>query len=68
MKSLAGMTGSILLRSLSRARQNHQALLARGYDSELLFLSPRHRWSLRNMIGAAGAGAVMILLSLAIRP
>lgn len=68
MKSLAGLAGNILLRSLSRARQNHQGLLARGYDSELLFLSPRHPWSLRNLVGAAGLGMALITLALAIKP
>ena len=68
MKSLAGLAGKILLGSLSRARQNHQALLARGYDSELLFLSPRHTRSLRNLIGAATVGVALIVLALAIQP
>ena len=68
MKSLAGLAGNILIRSLSRARQNHQGLLARGYDSELLFLSPRHTRSLRNLIGAATAGVALIALALAIQP
>ena len=68
MKSLAGLAGNILLGSLSRARHNHQALLARGYDSELLFLSPRHTRSLRNLIGAATVGVALIALALAIRP
>ena len=68
MKSLAGLAGNILLRSLSRARQNHQGLLARGYGSELLFLSPRHSWSFRNLIGAATVGMALIALALAIQP
>ncbi len=68
MKSLAGLTGNILLRSLSRARQNHHGLLARGYDSELLFLSPRHTWSLRNLIAAVTIGTTLNVLALVIRP
>lgn len=68
MKSMAGLAGNILLRSISRARQNHQGLLARGYDSELLFLSPRHRWSPRNLVGAAAAGAALITLALVVQP
>lgn len=67
MKSLAGLAGNILMRSLSRARQNHQGLLARGYDSELLFLSPRHCWSPTNLIGAGFTGVALIALALAIR-
>lgn len=68
MKSLAGLAGNILLRSISRARQNHQGLLARGYDDELRFLSPRHACSLRNLIGAAGVGTALIALALVVRP
>ncbi len=68
MKSLAGLAGNILLRSLSRARQNHQGLLARGYDSDLLFLSPRHTRSTRNLVGAAGVGMALVTLALAIKP
>ena len=68
MKSLAGLTGNILLTCLSRARQNHLGLLARGYDSELLFLSPRRVWSLRNLIGAVCTGSALIALALVIRP
>lgn len=68
MKSLAGLAGNILIRSLCRARRNHQGLLARAYDSELLFLSPLHSWSLRNLIGAATAGAALITLALMVRP
>jgi cobalt/nickel transport system permease protein len=68
MRSLGGLAGSILIRSLGRARQNHEGLLARGYDSELRFLSPRHPRSICNLIGAAGAGAALIILALAIHP
>jgi cobalt/nickel transport system permease protein len=68
LTSVGGLAGNILLRSLNRARQNHQGLLARGYDTELLFLSPRHARSLRNLLGAAGAGAALIILALTIRP
>ncbi|OGU15881.1 MAG: cobalt ECF transporter T component CbiQ [Geobacteraceae bacterium GWC2_53_11] len=68
MKSLAGLTGNILLRSLSRARQNHQALLARGYDSKLRFLSPPHNWSPRNLAAAVAAGITLNILALAIHP
>lgn len=68
MKSLAVLAGSILLRSISRARQNHQGLLARGYDSELLFLSPRHHRSLRNLVGVTTVGVALIALALVITP
>jgi len=68
MKSLAGLIGTILLKSFSRARQNHQGLLARGYASELRFLSPRHTWSPRNLVGTACIGAALISLALSIRP
>lgn len=68
MKSLAGLAGSILLRSISRARQNHQGLLARGYDSELLFLSPLRPRSLRNLIAAATLGGALVVLALVVTP
>lgn len=68
MKSLAGLAGNVLLRSLSRARQNHQGLLARGYDSELRFLSPQHAWSRRNLIGVATVGIALIALALVVKP
>lgn len=67
MKSLAGLAGTILIRSLGRARQNHLGLLARGYDSELRFLSPRRTWSLRNLVGAACFGSALIFLALVIQ-
>lgn len=68
MKSLAGLTGNILLRSLSLAKQNHQALLARGYDSELRFLSPAHHRSPRNLAAAVTAGIALNILALVIQP
>lgn len=68
MKSLAKMGANILLSTLTRARHNHQGLLARGYGDELLFLSPRQNWSIRNLLGAGIAGIVLIALALAIRP
>jgi len=68
MKSLGGLAGNILLKSLSSSRQNHLALLARGYDSELLFLSPYRNRSLQNLIAAVGAGAALVALALAIEP
>ena len=68
MKSLAGLLGNVLLRSVNRARQNHQGLLARGYDSELQFLSPSRTGSLRNLIAASSVGALFIILALAIKP
>ncbi|MSN27075.1 MAG: cobalt ECF transporter T component CbiQ [Geobacter sp.] len=68
MKSLAAMAGNILLSTLTRARHNHQGLLARGYGDELLFLSPRRSWNVFNLIGASAAGLVLIVSALAIRP
>lgn len=68
MRSLAGLTGSILLRSLTQANQNHQALLARGYDSELRFLSPQRSWSPRNLAAVVTAGITLNVLALVIHP
>jgi cobalt/nickel transport system permease protein len=66
--SLGRLGGNILVRSLNRAHQNHQGLLARGYDSELLFLHPLHSRSIRNLAGVVGAGMALITLALAIQP
>ena len=68
MKSLATMAGNILLSTLTRARHNHQSLLARGYGDDLLFLSPRHNWSTRNLLAAGITGLILIALALAIQP
>lgn len=68
MKSLGGLAGNILMRSLSRARQNHLGLLARGYGSELLFLSPPRRLSPLNLIGGGVFGASLIILALVNTP
>lgn len=68
MKSLAGMAANILLATLTRARRNQLGLLARGYGDELLFLSPRHTWSPRNLVGAGTAGIILIALALAVHP
>ena len=68
MKSLGGLSGNILMRSLSRARGNHQGLLARGYDSEILFLSPPRSLSPFNLIGGGVFGTTLIILALTIKP
>ncbi len=68
MKSMGCLAGSILIRSMNRARQNHQGLLARGYDAELLFLQPERTCSRFNLIAAIGVGTALITLSLAIKP
>lgn len=68
LRSLAGLAGNILLRSLSRARHNHQALLARCYDDELRFLSPARSWSPRNLAVAATTGIILNVLALVIHP
>ena len=68
MKSIGGLAGNILIRSLASARQNHLGLLARGYDSELLFLSPQRTCSIYKLLAAAGVGITLIVLSLAIKP
>ena len=37
-------------------------------DSELLFLSPRHHRSLRNLVGVTTVGVALIALALVITP
>lgn len=68
LKSLASLSGTILFSSLIRARQNYQGLLARGYDTHLHFLSPRHSWSSRNLFAATAVGLTLIILALVITP
>ena len=63
-RSLAGLAATTLVRSLGQARNSHLGLLARGYDGDLLFISPRRTCSLRNLIAVSSAGAALIALAL----
>lgn len=68
LKSMAVMSANILIGTLTRARNNQMGLLARGYGEELLYLSPNHNWSARNLTWACTSGLLLIILALAIRP
>lgn len=67
-RSMAEMAGNILIKTVTRARSNHQALLARGYDTELRFLSPQRQRSPRNLLAAGISGLALIALALQVQP
>ena len=67
-RSAAGLSGNILIKTVVRARHNHQALLARCYDQELRFLSPRRHLSRWHLFGAGTLGSFFILLAWLVQP
>ena len=67
-RSAGGLAGNILIKTVVRARHNHQALLARGYDSDLCFLSPKRSCSPWHLLGAATTGILFILLAWRVQP
>lgn len=67
-RSAAELAGNILIKTVVRARHNHQALLARGYDQELRFLSPRRHLSRWHLLGAGSLGSFFILLAWQVQP
>jgi len=67
-RSAAELAGNILIKTVVRARHNHQALLARGYDHELRFLSPQRHLSRWHLFGAATLGSFFILLAWQVQP
>lgn len=67
-RSVAELAGNILIKTVVRVRHNHQALLARGYDHELLFLSPQRHLSPWHLLGAGTLGCTFILLAWQVQP
>ena len=67
-RSAAELAGNILVKTVVRARRNHQALLARGYDQELRFLSPQRHLSGGHLLGAGTLGLLFILLAWRVQP
>lgn len=67
-RSAGELAGNILIKTVVRARHNHQALLARGYDSELRFLSPKRTCSPWHLFGAGTASILFILLAWRVQP
>jgi len=67
-RSAGELAGNILIKTIVRARHNHQALLARGYDSELRFLSPKRSCSPWHLFGAGTASLLLILLAWQVQP
>ncbi|PKN12676.1 MAG: cobalt ECF transporter T component CbiQ [Deltaproteobacteria bacterium HGW-Deltaproteobacteria-4] len=67
-RSTAELAGNILIKTIVRARHNHQALLARGYDQELRFLSPHRHLSRWQLLGAGTLGWTFILLAWQVQP
>lgn len=67
-RSAGELAGNILIKTITRARRNHQALLARGYDSELRFLSPRRPFALSHLLCAGSLGSLFLLLAWRVQP
>lgn len=67
-RSASELAGNILIKTVVRARNNHQALLARGYDSELRFLSPHRHFSPWHLLTAGTLGLVFLALAWQVRP
>ena len=67
-RSASELAGNILIKTVVRARNNHQALLARGYDSELRFLSPQRHSSCWLLLAAGTVGSLFILLAWQVQP
>lgn len=67
-RSTGELAGNILIKTVVRARNNHQALLARGYDNELRYLSPKRPCSTRHLLSAGALGLLFILLAWRIQP
>ena len=67
-RSAAELAGNILIKTVVRARHNHQSLLARGYDQELRFLSPQRHLSRWHLLGAGTLGCTFILLAWQVQP
>lgn len=64
----AELAGNILIKTVVRARHNHQALLARGYDQELRFLCPQRHLSRWHLFAAGTLGSTFILLAWQVSP
>lgn len=67
-RSAAELAGNILIKTVVRARHHHQALLARGYDHELRFLSPQRHRSRWHLFAAGTLGSFFILLAWQVSP
>lgn len=67
-RSAGELVGNILIKTVVRARHNHQALLARGYDQELRFLSLQRHFSRWHLLGAGGLGLLFLVLAWQVQP
>jgi cobalt/nickel transport system permease protein len=67
-RSAAELAGNILIKTVVRARHNHRALLARGYDHELRFLSPQRQLSQWHLFAAGTLGSFFLLLAWQVQP
>ncbi|MDZ4183487.1 MAG: cobalt ECF transporter T component CbiQ [Desulfuromonadales bacterium] len=67
-RSAAELAGNILIKTVVRARHNHLALLARGYDHELRFLSPQRHLSRWHLFAAGTLGSFFLLLAWQVQP
>ena len=67
-RSAGELAGNILIKTVVRARHNHQALLARGYDGDLRFLRPERPYAAWPLFGAAMLGSLFLLLAWRVQP
>ena len=67
-RSAGELAGNILIKTVVRARHNHQALLARGYDSELLILSPKRTCTWQQLLAAGTLGLLFLTLAWRVQP
>lgn len=64
-RSFAGIAGNLFLISLKKANTYYDALVARGYDGRLEFLTEEQPVKLRQLIGATGYFAVLLAIAAA---
>jgi cobalt/nickel transport system permease protein len=62
-RSAGVLAGNILIKTVVRARHNHQALVARSYDTELRVLSPPRHFSAWHLLGAGTLGFLFLVLA-----
>jgi cobalt/nickel transport system permease protein len=67
-RSAGVLAGNILIKTVVRARHNHLALVARGYDSELRVLSPPRYFSPWHLLGAGTLGILFLALAWQVQP
>lgn len=67
-RSASELAGNILIKTIVRARHNHQALVARGYSNELLTLCPQRSCPAHHLLGAGSLGLLFLCLAFKVQP